>query len=321
MTLPMNERDLIDLNAYLDGELTDQERMAFESRLAQDAALRGELQALRATVAVLHMAEPIRAPRSFTLDPAVYGKPVKGSFWSRLEQPARVLIPAGAAVAATLVCVGVIVLSGGMRGDAPAQMVAEGEAAADVQQMEAAEEAPQPATGDVDAVAAEAMEEEPAAEQPMMEMAPAEDDAYAAGETTLGEEAGEPSGGGGEPPAALEAPEEEPAEEPAEEESADTNVLPEPPADGTDGTGLAAPTATAPNALRSQTPPSEAPQIAAAEDEAQAEQAASIEEPDIGQKESDTPTQLVAMVAVVLAITAFAALIVGLAFRSLRRRP
>jgi len=317
----MNERDLIDLNAYLDGELTAQERVAFESRLAQDAVLRGELQALRATVAVLQMAEPIRAPRNFTLDPAVYGKPEKRSLWDRLGLPAKILIPAGAAIVATLMCVGAIVLYGSGSG-APAAMVAE-ESAADMQQMEAAE-APLPATGEVGAAAAaeEAMEE-PAAEEPMMEIAPAEDDAdtYAAGEAALDEEAGEP-------PAAMEMPEEEPVvEESVEGADTGTNAQPELPADGAAGGGMLEPTATTPDLLRSETPPTEAPRIAEAEteDEMQVDQAptaAAVEQPDTaGQKEPAGPARLIVMIAIVLAISAGAALIVGLAFRSLRRRP
>ena len=321
MTLPMNERDLIDLNAYLDGELTDQERVAFESRLAQDAVLRGELQALRATVAVLQMAKPIRAPRNFTLDPAVYGKPEKRSLWDRLGLPAKILIPAGAAIVATLMCVGAIVLYGSGSG-ASAPMVAE-ESAADMQQMEAAE-APLPTTGEAGAAAAaeEAMEE-PAAEEPMMEMAPAEDDAdtYAAGEAALDEEAGEP-------PSAMEMPEEEPAaEESVEGADTGTNVQPELPADGAAGGGMLEPTATAPDLLRSETPSTEPPRIAEAEaeDEMQPDQApmaTAIEQPGTtGQQEPAGPARLIVMVAVVLAISAGAALIVGLAFRSLRRRP
>jgi len=322
----MNERDLIDLNAYLDGELTDQERVAFESRLAQDAVLRGELQALRATVAVLQMAEPIRAPRNFTLDPAVYGKPERRSLWDRLGLPAKILLPAGAAIVATLVCVGAIVFYGSGSG-ASAPMVAE-ESAADMQQMEAAE-APLPTTGEAAAAAAaeEAMEE-PAAEEPMMEIAPAEDDAYAAGEATLDEEAGGPGEGEGEPPSAMEMPEEEPAaEEPVEGTDTGTNVQPELPADGAAGGGMLEPTATAPDLLRSETPPTEAPRIAEAEteDEMQADQAPTatgVEQPNvIGQEEPEGPARLIVMISVVLAITAVAALIVGLAFRSLRRRP
>jgi len=192
MTLPMNERDLIDLNAYLDGELTDQEQAAFEVRLAHEAALREELRALRATVAILQMAEPVRAPRNFTLDSAVYGKPRKESFWDRLSTPLKVMLPAGAAILATLVCVGIVILATGkgglgagapMVGEQPSmQMAAEEPAAEEPSAERMADQAPE----------AEAQLAEPATEG----------GANAAGEAAGAEMAqpAEPSGGGGAPP-------------------------------------------------------------------------------------------------------------------------
>jgi len=190
MTLPIEERDLIDLNAYLDGELTDQERAAFEVRLAQEAALREELRALRATVAILKMAEPVPAPRNFTLNPAMYGRPEKQSIWDQLSTPLKVLLPAGAAILATLVCAGIVILGTSM-GGAGAPAVAEQPA----MQMAAEESAAEPS--------GERMADQaPEAEAPLAESAAEGGGANAAGEemTEAVPQAAEPGGGGGAPP-------------------------------------------------------------------------------------------------------------------------
>ncbi len=66
--------DLERLSAYLDGELPPDERTDLERRLAEDAALRAELEALRRVVALVRETPVLRAPRDFRLDPAVYGR-------------------------------------------------------------------------------------------------------------------------------------------------------------------------------------------------------------------------------------------------------
>jgi anti-sigma factor RsiW len=111
MTASLSERDLLQLNAYLDGELSDQERAAFERKLAQDAALQAELQSLRATVALLGMAERVHVPRSFTLDPAVYGKQAQASWLERLLSGRSAFVTAGALAAVALIAGGVLLFS------------------------------------------------------------------------------------------------------------------------------------------------------------------------------------------------------------------
>ena len=89
-----SERDLELLSAYLDGELDERARTQLEQRLAQDRALRAELQRLRETVALVRSLPPVKAPRDFTLDPARYGRPVP--WWSRLFDLGTVLQLSGA---------------------------------------------------------------------------------------------------------------------------------------------------------------------------------------------------------------------------------
>jgi hypothetical protein len=63
----LNDADLELLSAYIDSRLDAGERAALERRLSQEPVLRGVLDELRATVALLHDLEPLRPPRSFTI--------------------------------------------------------------------------------------------------------------------------------------------------------------------------------------------------------------------------------------------------------------
>src|SRR5688500_11988433 len=105
----LNDRDLITLNAYMDGALSPPERAAFEKRLASDPSLQQEMDTLKATVALLHKVERVRVPRNFTLDPAKYGAPARRSLLDRLgfiSLPQ--LVTAGGTLAAVLICVGLV---------------------------------------------------------------------------------------------------------------------------------------------------------------------------------------------------------------------
>lgn len=107
-----SDDDLELLSAYLDDRLSSAERAALEQRLRQDAALRTELEELRATKTLLSNLPPVKPPRSFTLDAAQV-------------QPRRslqTLLPGwlrmGSAFAAVLVALtatAVLLLGGGMR--------------------------------------------------------------------------------------------------------------------------------------------------------------------------------------------------------------
>jgi|GEM_PF-4229977 len=63
----LSERDAELLSAYLDGMLTTQEQRALEARLETDLFLRGELAAMRQTVAWMNALPTLKAPRDFTI--------------------------------------------------------------------------------------------------------------------------------------------------------------------------------------------------------------------------------------------------------------
>ncbi len=80
------------LTAYIDGELSARERQAFEQELARNDALRADVDAQQQVKLMLKQAPRLRAPRNFTLDPAVYGQRTAytPSFAERLYPQLRV---------------------------------------------------------------------------------------------------------------------------------------------------------------------------------------------------------------------------------------
>jgi len=66
-------RDIKQLSAYLDGELSQAERARLESRIARDAGLSAALDELRTTRALLRHMPRRGAPHSFTLTPKMAG--------------------------------------------------------------------------------------------------------------------------------------------------------------------------------------------------------------------------------------------------------
>ncbi|MDX1616944.1 MAG: zf-HC2 domain-containing protein [Candidatus Promineifilaceae bacterium] len=185
------ERRQEQLNAYLDGELSQAERERFEEALADDAALQREVAQLQLIKQQVRQLPRLRAPRNFTLDPAKYGRPAR----QPLLQLYPVLRTATVMTAIMLVVTlaAGIVLPGGLTGSAgqePAaeeivSQVIEEEAAADVIQEEAAEEpaeaylAPEAAQVERATITQEADASEQAAE----EMVAAEEEVADADET------------------------------------------------------------------------------------------------------------------------------------------
>lgn len=108
------ERDLELLSAYLDGALTHRERETLEQRLVQESVLREALDDLRANVALMRRLPRLKAPRDFTLDPALYGH--KLPWWKRLFAFEIALQVSGAlGAAASLVLITVAILSSSSR--------------------------------------------------------------------------------------------------------------------------------------------------------------------------------------------------------------
>ncbi|MBN1316192.1 MAG: hypothetical protein JXA42_12005 [Anaerolineales bacterium] len=110
------------LSAYIDGTLSLSEKSRLEIELEQDKALRRELEQLDRTVRLLRTTPTLSVPRSFTLDPAIYGK----------EKPRRIhfypILSAATVVATMLLIVfsvGNLFLAGGrMASELPADTLA-----------------------------------------------------------------------------------------------------------------------------------------------------------------------------------------------------
>lgn len=110
-TIP--ERDLELLSAYLDDELDSVERSALEQRLSQENDLRQALNDLRATVRLIAALPRQKAPRSFALDPTVYGR--RPAWWRRALAAHAVLQWSGAlgtAASVILIALGLALGSG-----------------------------------------------------------------------------------------------------------------------------------------------------------------------------------------------------------------
>lgn len=160
------------LNAYLDNALTPAERDRLESQLARDPALRTELEQLRVVKLQLRAMPRRRVPRSFALDPTLYGRPK--------AQPLLQLYPAlrGATALAAFLLIFVFALGafrgqfGGVGAPAPAAEISMTQAEEAAAPAESAEEvtpflATSPAAEERTTAATAASEEEmTAAEAP-----------------------------------------------------------------------------------------------------------------------------------------------------------
>lgn len=71
----VTDQDYELLSGYIDNALPPDERQALEARLAAEPTLRAELEALRGMVALLRGMPMFKAPRDFTLTPAMVARP------------------------------------------------------------------------------------------------------------------------------------------------------------------------------------------------------------------------------------------------------
>lgn len=68
------------LAGYIDGSLSPAERQQFEEMLTQDPGLQAQLEQQQTVRQMLSQLPQRRVPRTFTLDPAQYGRPAKQPF-------------------------------------------------------------------------------------------------------------------------------------------------------------------------------------------------------------------------------------------------
>ncbi|MFQ5944223.1 MAG: anti-sigma factor family protein [Anaerolineales bacterium] len=188
-------RDLEQLSAFLDGELSPAETEKLEARLATDKQLSGALEALRVTAKTLRSLPEVRPPRSFALTSEMLPR--------RRAYPILQLTTAVAALSFVLV-VGADLLISGVRSSGQAVQEPAFFAADQIAEPELGEPAAAPAEEPA-AGLAEAPAEAPALEEPMVEEAESElaaaaepeaeaaedaDDGSAEGLTSAGESAG-----------------------------------------------------------------------------------------------------------------------------------
>jgi len=76
------EKRQTQIDAYLDGLMSPQKRQQFERQMAQDSALQTGVRRQQAIQAALRALPAQKAPRSFALDPAVYGAVKPQSSWN-----------------------------------------------------------------------------------------------------------------------------------------------------------------------------------------------------------------------------------------------
>ena len=105
--VPYSDHDFEQLSAYIDGALTVDERRALELRMADDSALRAELDALTVTVRILREDPPLRAPRDFVLTRAQAGLDETATV---TRFPGRIWSAAGMVAAIVVVVFGVTIL-------------------------------------------------------------------------------------------------------------------------------------------------------------------------------------------------------------------
>jgi len=101
----ISSRDWEALSAYLDGQLTQKDRLRLEQKLQSNSDLRLALEELSRTRTILRSQPALRAPRSFALTPEMVGI-------RRARRPAARLYPAFSFVSALASLLFVVVLLG-----------------------------------------------------------------------------------------------------------------------------------------------------------------------------------------------------------------
>lgn len=99
------------LSAYLDGDLTQSEIAELEHRLSADPELREELEMLRGAIDMLRTHGPVQTPPSLYGDilAAVADEPMPGGFWTWLQRPFGLPLPAMAVALVAIMVLGVTV--------------------------------------------------------------------------------------------------------------------------------------------------------------------------------------------------------------------
>jgi anti-sigma factor RsiW len=128
-------RDLIQLSAYLDGQLPSRQASRMAKRLDDEPELQSTLAELRRARGMLRAAPRLRASRNFTLTPAMVGQPVRGG--DRFA-PAYRLVSAVASLLLVLVVAGEFINTAMMRtADQAMPLMAEVEQPGAAMEMEA----------------------------------------------------------------------------------------------------------------------------------------------------------------------------------------
>lgn len=197
------------VTAYLDGTLNNRERQQFEQEMAQDAALRAQVEQLLLIKQSLRQLPQRDVPRNFMLDPAAYGRPARQP-WVQAYPVLRTATALAAFFFIFAIAAGIFT-TGGQMAMAPAADVAQLEGT-EVTTFNAEDTADEAVSGAAEAApAAEIATDSSFAEAPAAESA-AEESALVEEVETIEEEAEEVAAD-----AAAEAEEESAEEAPAEE--------------------------------------------------------------------------------------------------------
>jgi len=134
------------LSAYLDGELSPEERTRLEARLVADPDLRARLEAMRRTVDLVRDLPQVEPPRNFLLTPEMVAPPRRRpTLLHRRLAPALSFATALSALACALVLIGNLLTFGaGKFGLAPAAAPSYEVAMEPATEEAAVESAPQP---------------------------------------------------------------------------------------------------------------------------------------------------------------------------------